>query len=345
MSDTLAERTTTESVWDAPTLQWTRVTTGPTWVQLKEQRQDEQARRQEEADRYRKVFAVRMKEATGKILRLMGNADNSAMAEALILLVPCVWEDLSAPRVSVSPSRGVRLWWRLGPRELELEALPKGGVQALRAEEAGPLRESFFPAGSTEEARVLYRWLKEGGAEREGAWALLKSLARKMLMAGHESLAQRTADLAARLVKEGEAGAVLEVVKLLAAEGGSEGAERGVDVLSLTGPLALRAAKAFFVEEEGRLSCPPTTKHEDADDAWYILLRGLAKAHPDKSEAASFIRGFTGSGSRSVRVAATEALGDLQTEDAAAELERLLEGERDPLVLQTIKDALGDMRA
>jgi hypothetical protein len=50
--------------------------------------------------------------------------------------------DLPVPHVAPVPGGGIQLEWRVGDRELELEILPDGAIEFLRAERGEPVDEA-----------------------------------------------------------------------------------------------------------------------------------------------------------------------------------------------------------
>jgi hypothetical protein len=64
--------------------------------------------------------------------------------------------DLPVPHVAPVPGGGIQFEWRVGDRELELEILPDGAIESLRAERGEPLDEAAL---GPSELHALLAWV------------------------------------------------------------------------------------------------------------------------------------------------------------------------------------------
>lgn len=85
----------------------------------------------------------------------------NALSTALSLFLTDI-EDLPAPRISPVSGGGVQLIWRIGGRELDLEALADGSIEYLEVQdnltvEEGELTNLYFG-----EFQQLFDWLRWG---------------------------------------------------------------------------------------------------------------------------------------------------------------------------------------
>jgi len=67
-------------------------------------------------------------------------------------------KDLAVPFVVPVPGGGLQLEWTVGRRELELEIMPDGSLEYLKAEDREPLEEGRLEP-TTGHLRSLFAWL------------------------------------------------------------------------------------------------------------------------------------------------------------------------------------------
>jgi hypothetical protein len=96
-----------------------------------------------------------------------------------------------------------------------------------------------------------------------------------------------------------------------AANGGSDGLDIAIDVLSQTGWIAHAAADRFHVRDAARLNNEAEPRYSVNDDAWYALLRGLCRSNvPPVQKLVAVVR-IVYATAPGAKEAAAHALGDL----------------------------------
>jgi hypothetical protein len=96
-----------------------------------------------------------------------------------------------------------------------------------------------------------------------------------------------------------------------AANGGSDGLDIAIDVLSQVGSVALAAADRFHIRDAARLNNTVEPLHSVNDDAWYALLRGLCRSKVQPMQKLVAVVRIVYAAAPGAKEAAAHALGDL----------------------------------
>jgi hypothetical protein len=96
-----------------------------------------------------------------------------------------------------------------------------------------------------------------------------------------------------------------------AANGGPDGLDIAIDVLSQVGRVALATADRFFKADAARLNNEADPRHSVNDDAWYALLRGLCRSNVPPAQKLIAVVQIAFPKTPDVKEAAAHALGDL----------------------------------
>jgi len=78
------------------------------------------------------------------------------------LLEAIPFDDLPVPHVVPVSGGGIQIEWSIGQRELELEILPDGSVEFLKAERGQPLEEGKLTSVASSQVQSLLAWLIPG---------------------------------------------------------------------------------------------------------------------------------------------------------------------------------------
>lgn len=96
-----------------------------------------------------------------------------------------------------------------------------------------------------------------------------------------------------------------------AANGGSDGLDIAIDVLSQVGAVAVAVAGRFLRADANRLTQGTEPRHSVNDDIWYALLRGLCRSKVGPVEKFIAVLPILFGGTPGAKEAAAHALGDL----------------------------------
>lgn len=86
----------------------------------------------------------------------------NAIEASIILLVSAAPSDLPEPDVVPVSGGGIQIEWAMGRRELELNVLPSGAVEYLKAEDGEPVREDIMGVLDSIHLHSLLTWLTSG---------------------------------------------------------------------------------------------------------------------------------------------------------------------------------------
>lgn len=128
------------------------------------------------------------------------------------------------------------------------------------------------------------------------------------------------------------------------AEGGGDGLDVAIDVLSQFGEFTLQYAREFWKKDYDRWrrrEGPP--RHHFNDDAWYVLLRATARSNLDPWLKKQLLRYCATDGTESIREAGIRAIGDLGESDALRLLHSVKDRETSPSVVRAIAEVLDDL--
>jgi len=85
-----------------------------------------------------------------------------ALAASKFLLAMVDLDDLPVPFVAPVPGGGVQFEWIIGERELELEILPDGAVEFLKAQREQPAEEGYIKLENYRHIPTLLSWVTSG---------------------------------------------------------------------------------------------------------------------------------------------------------------------------------------
>ncbi len=133
-----------------------------------------------------------------------------------------------------------------------------------------------------------------------------------------------------------------------AANGGSDGLDIAIDVLSQIGWVALAAADRFLKADAARLDKGSGSRYSVNDDAWYALLRGICRSNLPWVQKLVAVLRMVARATPSGKEAAAHALGDLAHHEPKSKpvIEVLLKNlakETSPSVGETVAEVLRDM--
>lgn len=115
-----------------------------------------------------------------------------------------------------------------------------------------------------------------------------------------------------------------------------------IDVLSLLGGQILRYAREFLVNDIRNWNhLYPTRAYEPNDDYWYILLRAVAQANIPADERIKFVCLCRTAGNRHIVEAVLEALNDIGTDRAYAEIATFL-GHPEPFIAELASELVSN---
>lgn len=86
---------------------------------------------------------------------------DGARAEAIRVLTCLGRQHLPLPDVAAVSGGGVQFEWNIGPRALELEVLPDGSIEFLRAYEDDRMSEGTILPGRLDKLREQVSWLTQ----------------------------------------------------------------------------------------------------------------------------------------------------------------------------------------
>ena len=128
------------------------------------------------------------------------------------------------------------------------------------------------------------------------------------------------------------------------AEGGPDGLDIVIDVLSNFPELTLQYAREFWRLDLTRLEkASDIPRHHLNDDVWYVLLRSAGSSAMDTFQKVGMLMYFAADGPESVREASIHALGDMGGNTAIRLLRRLRLAETHASVKETITQVLDDL--
>jgi len=137
---------------------------------------------------------------------------------------------------------------------------------------------------------------------------------------------------------------IQEILRQCSTGGGSDGLDIGIDLLHEFGDLLPDTLRLLLKSERPRWQSATLAKHVN-DDVCYILLRALARSNASADQKLPLLEECASHGTRSIREAATHALGDLQGDDARRLLQRMASQDPDPLVRESAQETLQDLDA
>ncbi|MBY0232182.1 MAG: hypothetical protein K2W96_23130 [Gemmataceae bacterium] len=126
---------------------------------------------------------------------------------------------------------------------------------------------------------------------------------------------------------------------------GVEVCDRIADVLRLSGPVSLEAARLFLRQDEPAWAALGFLDYRWENNAWHVLLKGMSNSGCRDDSALVLIAQVGRANNRALRMAAADALRDIGRPEARGMLAAMVEGETDPKVLRTIADAVADLEA
>ena len=98
--------------------------------------------------------------------------------------------------------------------------------------------------------------------------------------------------------------------------------DAAIDILSLLGGQILRYARDFLINDIKNWNhLYPSRSYEPNDDYWYILLRAVAQAKIPADDRIKFVCMCRTAGNRHIVEAVLEALNDIGTDEAYAEID------------------------
>jgi len=108
--------------------------------------------------------------------------------------------------------------------------------------------------------------------------------------------------------------------------------DAAIDILSLLGTQILRYARNFLINDIRNWNhLYPSRAYEPNDDYWYILLRAVARSKTPAGERVKFVCMCKTAQNRHILEAVLEALSDIDTEVAYAEIKTFL-GHPEPFI-------------
>lgn len=198
-----------------------------------------------------------------------------------------------------------------------------------------------YPNADDSTARVFM-----GSQRASVAVTLIRHLARTMFS---QKLNQRVAtrqQIIRLITKARDPGRCIDkFLQLCSTEGGPDGLDAAIDVLSKTGPLIM--AHAWDYLQRDLKSWGPTSErpYQPNDDYWYALLRSVGRTDVSEKERFRFISCCSLANARGIREGVVEALRDLGTPGAKERLRRYASEDGDLFIRQIAQEALDDLES
>lgn len=136
-----------------------------------------------------------------------------------------------------------------------------------------------------------------------------------------------------------------ELLSFCTTQGGPEGLDMAIDVLSGTGDLVLKYFWEYLQRDVVNWTPQCDRAYKPNDDYWYILLRAVARADAPEMDKLRHIVCCAGAESRGIREGVVEALRDLRTERAKELLRQFLDSDNDSYIRQVAKEAIDDLES
>lgn len=136
-----------------------------------------------------------------------------------------------------------------------------------------------------------------------------------------------------------------EVLSFCTTQGGPDGLDVAIDILTGTGDLIVKYAWNFLVTDI--INWEPCTEraYKPNDDYWYVLLRAVSRTKTPEEDRFLFIKCCSRAESRGILESVIEGLRDLRTEDAKTMLREFVKEGKDHYIRQLAQDALDDLES
>ena len=139
-------------------------------------------------------------------------------------------------------------------------------------------------------------------------------------------------------------GYVNTLLEVCVTEGGPDGLDIAIDVLSNFPEHTLQYAREFWRLDKGRMEkLHDIPRHDLNDDVWYVLLRAVGTSVMGDFQKTQMLLYCAFDGPESVREASIHALGDMGGAHAIRLLRKLRNAETHASVKETIAQVLDDL--
>jgi hypothetical protein len=134
-----------------------------------------------------------------------------------------------------------------------------------------------------------------------------------------------------------------ELLSTCTTQGGPDGLDTAIDILSGTGELVLKYFWNYLQRDVANWNPDCDRAYKPNDDYWYVLLRAVARTKAEEMEKLQYIMCCANAESRGIREGVVEALRDLRTSLAKDLLRQFAKNDVDHYIRQVAQEALDDL--
>lgn len=153
---------------------------------------------------------------------------------------------------------------------------------------------------------------------------------------------QRIADF---LTKVGNPECIDELLSFCTTQGGPDGLDLAIDVLSKTKRVVVEYAWEYLCRDIAKWTPESDRAYNPNDDYWYILLRAVGRTNVDARARFDLIKCCASAESRGIREGVVEGLGDLGTPKAKELLKTFAEHDSDEYIRKIAGETLADLES
>lgn len=134
-----------------------------------------------------------------------------------------------------------------------------------------------------------------------------------------------------------------ELLQVCTAEGGSDGLDVAIDILSKLGSQTLEYARNYLIRDLRNWGPSSDRAYEPNDDYWYILLCAVGRSQVSEADRFRFITCCSNATSRGIREGVVVGLRELGTEAAKKRLRHYASDDRDGFIRKIASEALEEL--